>query len=97
MATYVVLANFTDQGIKTVKASPKRAEAVAAAGKKVGVEMKQMYWTLGGYDMVVVFEAADEKVMTAFGLEIGAQGNVRTQSMRAFNKKEMAEIVGMMG
>ncbi len=97
MATYIVLCSFTDQGIKTVKDSPKRAAAVKEAGKKFGVEMKQLYWTLGSYDLVGVFEGNDEKAMTAFGLAIGAQGNIRTQTLRAFDGAEFGEILGKMG
>ncbi len=97
MATYITICNFTDQGIRTVKESIKRADAVKAAGKKFGVDMTQLYWTLGSYDLVAVFEAKDEKDVTAFGLAIGSQGNIRTQTMRAFNKKEMVEIIGKLG
>ena len=97
MATYIVLCSFTDQGIRTVKDSPKRADAVKAAGKKFGVEMTSLYWTLGNYDLVGIFEAKDEKSVTAFGLAIGSQGNIRTQTLRAFNGAEMGEILAKMG
>ena len=97
MATYISLCSFTDQGIKTVKDSPKRAEAVKAAAKKYGAEMTQLYWTLGHYDLIAVIEASDDKSATAFSLAVGAQGNVRTQTLRAFSGKEIGEIVGKLG
>lgn len=97
MATYIALCSFTDQGVKTVKKSPKRAEAVKAAAKKYGCEMTQLYWTLGHYDLVSIIEASDDKSATAFALAVGAQGNVRTQTLRAFSGKEIGEIIGKLG
>jgi uncharacterized protein with GYD domain len=94
MATYIVLANFTEQGIKSVKDSPKRSEAVKAMAKKVGVTLKDVYWTLGAHDLVAIFDAPDEESMTALGLSLGKMGNVRTQTMRAFSAKEMTAILG---
>lgn len=93
MATYIVLTNFTDQGIKNVKDSTKRADAVREMGKKFGVTVKEFYWTLGSHDLVAIFEAPDDATITAFGLSIGVGGNVRTQTMRAFNKDEMSGIL----
>lgn len=97
MATYVALCTFTDQGIRNVKESVHRAEAVQAAGRKFGVEMKNILWTQGNYDLVVTFEAQDEKAMTAFGLAIGMQGNVRTQTLRAFSREDMQQILAKVG
>ncbi len=97
MPTYIALANFTDQGIRNVKETVHRAEAVEAAGRKAGVTMKSIHWTLGAFDMVVVFEAQSDEAMTAFGLAIGMQGNVRTQSLRAFDRNEMQQIVAKLG
>ena len=97
MPTYIALANFTDQGIRNVKETVHRAEAVEAAGRKAGVTMKSIHWTLGAFDMVVVFEAQNDEAMTAFGLAIGMQGNVRTQSLRAFDRNEMQQIVAKLG
>lgn len=93
MATYICLGNFTDQGIRAVKDTTKRAEAVKKLAKKYGVTAKAFYWTLGSYDMVVVFEAADDAAFTAFGLAIGSAGNVRTQTLRAFESAEMDAIL----
>jgi uncharacterized protein with GYD domain len=96
MATYVVLANFTDQGIRNVKDSPKRAQTVKDMAKKAKATIKEMYWTLGQYDLVAIVEAADDAAMTALGLSIGAQGNVRTHTLRAFDENEMKAIIGKM-
>jgi uncharacterized protein with GYD domain len=93
MATYIALCNFTDQGIRNIKETTHRAEMVEAAGRKAGVTVKSILWTLGSYDLVAQFEAADEAAITAFGLAIGMQGNVRTQTMRAFTRDEMNAIL----
>jgi uncharacterized protein with GYD domain len=93
MATYTVLANFTDQGIRNVKETTHRAEAVEAAARKAGVTVKSIQWTLGAYDLICQFEAPDEQTITAFGLFIGAQGNVRTQTLRTFSRDEMNAIL----
>ncbi|SFH60293.1 Uncharacterized protein, contains GYD domain [Collimonas sp. OK307] len=77
MATYIVLSNFTYQGIRTVKDTTKRAAAVREMAKKCGIEMKDIYWTLGSHDLVVTFDAPDDATFTAFGLSLGAAGNVR--------------------
>lgn len=94
MPTYIVLASFTEQGIKNVKDSPKRADAVKDLAKKSGATMKEIYWTLGQYDIVAVFEAPDDEAMTALGLNIGKAGNVRTQTLRAFSTEDMKGILG---
>ncbi|UUZ63532.1 GYD domain-containing protein [Polaromonas sp. P1-6] len=94
MVTYIALSNFTDQGIRNVKDTTKRAEAVKEAAKKFGATMTQIYWTLGKYDVVAIIEAPDETSATAFALAIGMAGNVRTQTLRAFSKDEMNGILG---
>ncbi len=94
MATYIALCTFTDQGIRTVKDSTKRADAVKEAASKFGAKMPQIYWTLGPYDLVVFIEAPDDTSATAFGLAIASAGNIRMQTLRAFTKEEMAGILG---
>ena len=93
MATYIVLNSFTDQGIRSVKDSTKRADAVRELAKKFGVTAKEFFWTLGSYDIVAIYDAPDDASMTAFGLAIGAAGNVRTQTMRAFSREEMNGVL----
>jgi uncharacterized protein with GYD domain len=94
MATYIVLGNFTDQGLRSIKDSTKRTDALQAAAGRFGVKMSHVYWTMGQHDMVAVVEAPDEAAFTAFGLAIGAQGNIRTQTLRAFSREEMNAILG---
>lgn len=96
MATYIMLLNFTDQGIRNVKDTAKRAEAFKEMAKKFGVTVKDEYWTLGQYDGVITLEAPDEEAVTALGLSVGALGNVRTQTLQAFSAEEMNRILGRM-
>jgi uncharacterized protein with GYD domain len=93
MPTYIALGNFTDQGIRAVKDTIKRADAVKEAAQKAGINFKDIVWTLGAYDLVATFEAPNDEAMTAFALAIGAAGNVRTQTLRAFNRSEMSAIL----
>jgi uncharacterized protein with GYD domain len=93
MVSYIALASFTDQGAKTVKDTVKRADAVKDLAGRFGVTMKSIYWTLGQYDVVTVCEANDEASITAFGLALAAQGNVRTQTLRALTRDEMTNIL----
>ena len=97
MATYVVLSTFTDQGIRTVRDTTKRADAVRELARKMGIETKSIYWTIGSYDIVGTFEAPDDEAMTALSLALSSQGNLRTQTMRAFSKDELSGILGKLG
>ena len=92
MATFISLLSFTDQGIRSVKESPKRADAVKAMAKKMGVTIKELYWTLGHYDLVVVLEGDDEAVTSTL-LKVGSLGNVRSETLRAFSAAEVGRIL----
>ena len=96
MKTYIALCHFTDQGIRSVKDSTKRADAIRGLANKFGASMSQLYWTSGHYDLVAVIEAEDEESANAFSLSIGAAGNVRTEILRAFSQNEMSKIVDRM-
>ncbi|MGA7324585.1 MAG: GYD domain-containing protein [Rhodomicrobium sp.] len=96
MATYIVLADFTEQGIRNVKDTVKRAEAFKEAAGKFGVTVKELYWTLGRHDLAVTVEGPDDPSVTALGLALGALGNVRTQTLRAFEAGEMKQIIDKM-
>ena len=96
MVTYVVLAKFTDQGIRNAKESPKRAEAFKELAKTFGVTVKDIFWTQGRYDTVSIVEAPDESSAMSLSLSLGALGNIRTESLRAFSATDMATIVGKM-
>jgi len=93
MATYISLVNFTQQGIRDFKDSPDRAAKFKSMAEKVGVKIKEVYWTMGVHDVVLVLEAPDDKAVTAATLGLGALGNVRTQTLRAFDSSEMKEII----
>lgn len=96
MVTYVVLANFTDQGIRNIKDSPKRADAFKEMAKTFGVSVKALMWTQGRYDIVSIVEAQDEAAAMSLSLSLSALGNVRTETLRAFTAAEMTGIVGKM-
>ena len=95
MATFVSLINFTDQGIRDVKESPRRFEAFRVMAEKLGVTLKSGYYTVGHYDIVLVLEGTDEAVTAAL-LKTGSLGNVRSQTLRGFSVDEMRKIVGTM-
>jgi uncharacterized protein with GYD domain len=96
MATYIVLANFTDQGVRNIKESPKRADAYKAMAKKAGATVKDLYWTLGHYDLVIVLDAPDAATVTAVGLATASLGNVRTETLTAFSADEIGRVIGKM-
>ena len=96
MVTYVVLAKFTEQGIRNAKDSPKRADAFKELAKTFGVTVKEILWTQGRYDIVTIVEAPDESSAMSLNLSLGALGNVRTETLRAFSAAEMTKIVGKM-
>jgi uncharacterized protein with GYD domain len=94
MPTYIVLGNFTDQGIRAVKDTTKRASAVKEAAAKFGASVKNLYWTLGPYDVVTLVEAPDDESIAALLFSIGRLGNVRTQSLKALEADEVERILG---
>jgi uncharacterized protein with GYD domain len=93
MATFITTIKFTQQGIKGIDETTKRAAAVKAAAKKMGVKVTDIYWTLGDCDGVLIFEAADDETATTVLLHLGAMGNVHTKTMRAFTAAEMDKIL----
>jgi len=97
MATFVTTIQFTEQGTKSIKDSPKRASAFKAAAKTLGVKVTSLYWTLGPFDGVIVCDAPDEATVTAAMLQLSMLGNVKTSTARAFDAGEMEKIVGMLG
>jgi uncharacterized protein with GYD domain len=93
MATYVTLLKFTDQGVQSVKQTVSRADAAREAASRFGVTLKSIHWTQGQYDVVAVWEAADETAFTAFGLTVAMAGNVPSETLRAFDRNEMSAIL----
>lgn len=93
MSTYIALVNLTDQGIRAYRDTVKRADAFAAALEKLGAKVVSFYWTVGQYDTVATVEAPDDETISAALLQLGALGNVRSTTLRAFDKDEMTPIV----
>lgn len=94
MATFISLLQFTDKGISAIKESPKRATSWAAKVQKMGIQVKDQYWCLGGYDGVIVFEAPDVETATAALLAVDMLDNVRTHTLQVFKAGEMEKILG---
>ncbi len=97
MPTYVSLLHFTDQGIRTVRDTVDRTDRATELAEKHGARLVQTYWTVGPYDLVVVLEAPDDESLTAFLLEVGSAGNVRSTTLRAYNREEMSGIIERLG
>ncbi|MEV5010524.1 MULTISPECIES: GYD domain-containing protein [unclassified Streptomyces] len=93
MPTYITLLNWTDQGVRDYKDTAKRAETFGAAAQKIGAKLLNIYWTVGPYDLVAVFEAPDDETATAALLQLGAVGNIRSTTLRAFVQGEMERII----
>ena len=97
MTTYVLLANWTDQGIQKVKDGPRRRDAAKKALKDMSGEFKAFYLTMGGYDMVAIYEAPDDAVAARFNLQLGMLGNVRTRTLKAFPEAAYRELINSLG
>ena len=93
MPTFVCSLGWTEQGIKAVKDSPKRAKAARELAAKLGVEIKQVYLTNGQDDLLIILEAANGDNVAKFALALSAQGNVRTRTCRAWSEAEMAKLI----
>jgi len=97
MATFVTTIKLTEKGLQGIKESGKRAAAFKAAAKKMGVKVTGVYWTLGQFDGVIVFDAPDDETATAAMLSLSAQGNVTTTTARAFTAEEIGKVVEKLG
>ncbi len=97
MPTYVSLLNFTDQGIRTVTETLERAEKAAEIAQRHGARLEQVYRTVGPYDLVAIIEAPDDESATCALLEMGSWGNIRTTTLRAFEREEMSRIIERLG
>lgn len=93
MPAYITLVNLTEQGIRNVKDTTKRAKAFQAMAAKAGVKVREILWTMGRYDVVLVSEASDDETISRGLLGLGSMGNVRTETLRAFSAKEMDKIL----
>ena len=96
MATFITTIKFTEQGIQNIHESPKRAAAFKSAAKKLGVKVTDIYWTLGSFDGVLIFDAPDDETATAAMLHLSSQGNVQTTTARAFDSSEIEKVIGLL-
>ena len=97
MTTYIMLINWTEQGIRDVKASPKRLDAAKKLLGDMGGALKSFYLTMGEFDMVAVAEAPDDAVAARFAMILGQGGNVRTRTLKAFPEAAYREIIASLG
>jgi uncharacterized protein with GYD domain len=95
MATFITTIKFTEKGIQAIQDTGKRAAAFKAAAKKMGVKVTAVYWTLGRFDGLIIFDAPDDETATAAMLHLAAQGNVQTSTARAFDANGMEKILGI--
>jgi uncharacterized protein with GYD domain len=94
MAKYILLVNWTEQGVRNVKESPKRLDAARKLAETAGAKLGDFYMTMGGYDMVAHVEAPDDATVAKFVLHLAGAGNVRTQTLKAFSEDEYRKILG---
>jgi len=94
MPSYITLTHFTEQGVKNVRESVSRAASFKAAAKKLGVTVKNIFWTLGDYDTVILCEAPDDETAAAAMVSLASLGHVRPKTLRAFAASEMEAILG---
>jgi uncharacterized protein with GYD domain len=97
VTTYILLVNWTEQGIKAVQDSPKRLDTAKKQLGEMGGAFKEFYLTMGDFDMVAVVEAPDDAVAARFALELGMTGNVRTRTLKAFPEAAYREIIRSLG
>jgi uncharacterized protein with GYD domain len=93
MATYISLINWTEQGVAKVKDSPGRADAARALAKKLGGDMKQLYMTMGSYDLVAIMEFPSDEAAARFALTSAAGGSIRTTTLKAFDEASYRKII----
>jgi len=93
MPTYISLLRYTEEGAKNIKESPARLDAAKKLFQSMGAELKQWYLVMGQYDAVVVTEGPDDETAAKLLLMIGAQGNIRTETFRAFTEDEYRKII----
>ncbi|MEE9181234.1 MAG: GYD domain-containing protein [candidate division NC10 bacterium] len=96
MPRYVTLLNWTGKGVQNVKDTTKRFQEGLALFEKMGVKILSFYWTSGRYDAIAITEAADDETASAVALTLGSQGNIRTETLRAFDTEDMERILGKM-
>jgi uncharacterized protein with GYD domain len=93
MATYISLLRYTQKGAENIKESPARLDAAKKVFQSMGAELKQWYLVMGQYDAVVISEGPDDDTVAKLLLVIGAQGNIKTETFRAFTEEEFRKII----
>ncbi len=97
MAQYIVLGNWTDQGIREANQTVARSEKFREIAREAGATVHALFWTQGRYDVVARVEAPDDETMAIISLRLGAAGSVRGETLRAFSAEEMAGILAKLG
>ncbi len=97
MPTYIALMNWTDQGVVADRETVHRRDQADALAEKHGARIEQVYWTMGHYDIVAILEAPDDETASAFMLELGSAGNLRTSTLRAYDHDQMQAIIQRLG
>ena len=93
MGTYIMLANWTDLGIKNAKGSPQRFDGAKKALKELGGEFQSIFLTMGDFDLVGIFSAPDDAAAAKFILGLGQAGNIRTRTLKAFAEAEYRNLL----
>ena len=93
MANYIILGNFTDQGIRGIKDTTKRAQAFRDLAKDMGGSIKDIFWTLVAYDVVLTMEGPDDETVAAILMKVGSLGNLKSHTLRAFNEAEIKSLI----
>jgi uncharacterized protein with GYD domain len=94
MSSYCILGNYTEQGIRAVKESPKRVDAGRDLAKSMGAELKEFYLAMGNYDFVVMLEAPSDDIAARYVLSLASRGNVRTTTLKVFSETQYRNIIG---
>jgi uncharacterized protein with GYD domain len=97
MPIYVTLLNWTDQGIRNVKESPKRLDGVKKEMQKLGGEVKGFYMTQGAFDLMLILDVPNDEALAKFLLRTGSAGNVRTTTLKAYPEAEYRKIIESLG
>jgi uncharacterized protein with GYD domain len=93
MPTYVMLANWTDQGVRNIDESPRRVDAARKNLEEMGGRFLSLFMTMGDYDLIITYDAPDDAVSARFTLLLGKLGNVRTKTLKAFPEEAYRQII----
>lgn len=97
MTIYIMLANWTEQGVRAIKESPRRLDTAKKALRDMDGEFKSVFMTMGDYDLIAVYEAPDDAVAARFTLQVAQLGNIRTRTLKAFPETAYREIIASLG